>query len=246
MPHSSESLAELDFLGGALLLVDKPKGFTSFDVVNQIRYRLRRLTGNKKIKVGHSGTLDPMATGLLLIATGKSTKELTALTGLPKGYAGTITFGATTPSYDADSEAEAHFPTDHITSALLETAIREHLTGEIDQQPPAFSAIKVDGQRAYARARAGQAVELPTRRVTVERFVLTRYAIPEVDFAVDVTKGTYVRSLAHDLGKLVGSGAYLSALRRTRIGSYHLTDATPLAEINTELERAILAKAKQS
>ena len=243
-----------DFAAGGLLLVDKPKGYTSFDVVNKLRYRLRRITGVKRIKVGHSGTLDPMATGLLLIATGKATKALTALTGLPKAYTGTVTFGATTPSYDAETAREGDYPTAHLTEALLTAAIDDHLTGEIEQLPPIYSAIKVGGQRAYRAARAGQDIKLEPRRVRVERFDLTGVRLthddlahgdlahgdlPEADFCVEVSKGTYVRSLAHDLGRLAGSGAYLSTLRRTRIGGYDVAHARSLDAIVAELERRL-------
>ena len=236
MAYDTATLARLDFAAGTLLLVDKPPGYTSFDVVNKLRFRLRRLTGVKRIKVGHSGTLDPMATGLLLIATGGWTKRLTELTGLPKAYAGTITFGATTPSYDADSEVDARYPIEHLSRERLEAAIAAELSGRIQQRPPAYSAIKVDGQRAYARARAGQEVELPTREVVVSGFTLTRVDLPEVDFEVAVSKGTYVRSLAHDLGRLVGSGAHLSALRRTGIGEYDIADAATLDELTAGLD----------
>ena len=239
MPPLVTDLQTHDFAAGALLLVDKPKGFTSFDVVNKLRYRLRKITGVKRIKVGHSGTLDPMATGLLLIATGRATKALTELTGLPKAYTGTITFGATTPSYDAETERTGDYPTAHLSELVLANAIRDHLTGEIEQLPPIYSAIKVDGKRAYKAARAGQDIKLEPRRVRVDRFELTRVAIPEADFYVEVSKGTYVRSLAHDLGRLSGSGAYLSALRRTRVGEFRIEDARPLAAIAEALEERL-------
>jgi len=214
-----------DFLKGELLLIDKPKGWTSFDVVNRIRYRLRKITGKKKIKVGHSGTLDPMATGLLLIATGKFTKKLTELTGLPKVYTGTICFGESTPSYDAETEADHQYPTEHITKELLESLVQKQFFGEIDQKPPIFSAIKVGGKRAYKSARAGQAVEIPMRRVMVSQFDLTRFELPQVDFEVACSKGTYIRSLAHDLGQAAESGAHLCALRRTKIGDFGIETA---------------------
>ena len=231
-----------DFRAGELLPVDKPRGWTSFDVVNRLRYRLRELTGVKRIKVGHSGTLDPMATGLLLVATGKATKRLTALTGLPKGYTGTMRFGASTPSYDAETEVDATYPTEHLTRGAIEREIAAAFTGVIEQRPPAFSAIKIDGQRAYAAARRGEPVELPTRRVAVTGFAVTRCELPEVDFAVDVSKGTYVRSLAHDLGRAVGSGAYLTALRRTSIGDYRLADAHALDALTAHLDALIAAR----
>ena len=228
---------DYDFRAGALLPLDKPAGWTSFDVVNFIRFRLRRLTGVKRIKVGHSGTLDPMATGLLLIATGKATKRLTELTALPKSYTGTMRFGESTPSYDAETEVDARFPTEHLSAGGLREIVRERFVGVVEQRPPLFSAIKVDGKRAYKSARAGEAVELPTRTVTVSRFELTRVALPEVDFAVDVSKGTYVRSLAHDLGAAAGSGAHLTALRRTAIGPYALADAYATEEFAAHLDR---------
>lgn len=214
-----------DFISGELLLIDKPTGWTSFDVVNRLRYRLRKITGLKKIKVGHSGTLDPMATGLLLIATGKFTKKLTELTGLPKVYTGTICFGESTPSYDAETEADHQYPTEHITKELLTTLVADNFLGEIDQKPPIFSAIKVDGKRAYKSARAGQEVEIPMRRVLVSQFDLTRFELPQVDFEVACSKGTYIRSLAHDLGQAADSGAHLCALRRTKIGDFDIGTA---------------------
>ncbi len=237
--RDERDLGALDFVVGALLLVDKPKGFTSFDVVNQIRYRLHKLTGVKKIKVGHSGTLDPMATGLLLIATGGATKTLAELTGLPKTYTGTITFGATTPSYDAETEREGGYPTVHLTQAVLAKAVAENLTGAIQQIPPVYSAIKIGGKRAYKSARAGETVEMQPRDVHVGRFGITRVAMPEADFEVAVSKGTYVRSLAHDLGRLVGSGAYLSALRRTSVGKYSIAESLPLVEVTARLDQLI-------
>ena len=231
-----------DFLSGELLLIDKPKGWTSFDVVNRIRYRLRKITGKKKIKVGHSGTLDPMATGLLLIATGKFTKKLTELTGLPKVYTGTICFGESTPSYDAETEPDHLYPTEHITKELLESLVTEQFFGEIDQQPPIFSAIKVGGKRAYKSARAGQAVEIPMRRVLVSQFDLNRFELPQVDFEVACSKGTYIRSLAHDLGQAADSGAHLCALRRTMIGEFGIETAYGCNEfaewLDGEVEKA--------
>ena len=228
--------ASVDFAAGQLLLVDKPAGWTSFDVVNKLRYRLRRLTGVKRIKVGHSGTLDPMATGLLVIATGKATKALSALTGLPKVYTGTIRFGASTPTYDAESELDATYSTEHLTAELLRGLVRERFSGEIEQRPPAFSAIKVDGKRLYELARRGQAVQVPTRRVEVSRFELTRVELPEADFEVACSKGTYIRSLAHDLGRAADSGAYLTSLRRTRVGDYRIEDARDVEAITAALD----------
>jgi len=236
LPYSERNF---DFLSGELLLIDKPKGWTSFDVVNRIRYRLRKITGKKKIKVGHSGTLDPMATGLLLIATGKFTKKLTELTGLPKVYTGTICFGESTPSYDAETEADHQYPTEHITKELLESLVAEQFFGEIDQKPPIFSAIKVGGKRAYKSARAGQEVEIPMRRVLVSQFDLHRFDLPQVDFEVACSKGTYIRSLAHDLGKAAASGAHLCALRRTKIGEFDIDTAYDCDEFAAWLDGKI-------
>lgn len=221
---------EFDFLAGEVLLVNKPQTWTSFDVVNKIRYALRSRLNVKKIKVGHAGTLDPMATGLLIICTGKATKKLNDFQGLPKRYTGTILLGATTPSYDAESEVDQTFPTDHITTESLEKARTEFL-GTIDQIPPIFSAIKVDGVRAYKSARKGKTVEMKSRTVEIMDFQLTRTELPEVDFSVTCSKGTYIRSLAFDFGKALGSGGYLTALHRDRIGEYGATDVWELDDL---------------
>ncbi len=229
-------LARYDFLAGAMLLIDKPQGWTSFDVVNKIRYKLKHRLGVKKLKVGHAGTLDPMATGLLLACTGKATKKLAAYQGLDKEYTGSMILGAATPSYDAETEVEETFPTAHITPELLEEARRRFL-GEIGQVPPMFSAIKVDGQPLYKKARKGEMVEVEPRQVHIYEFELTHVALPEVRFRVRCSKGTYIRSLAHDFGKALGSGAYLAALRRTRIGQFRIEDAWDLDALVDYLEQ---------
>ena len=228
-------IPEYDFINGATLLVDKPEGWTSFDVVNKIRYRLKHRLKVKKIKVGHAGTLDPMATGLLIICTGKSTKQLHNMQGLDKTYTGTMTLGATTPSFDQETAIDETYPIDHIDAELIEQTKKEFL-GEISQVPPMFSAIKVDGQPLYKKARKGQMVEVQPRKVQISSFDITSIDIPAVDFAVSCSKGTYIRSLAHDFGKALQSGAYLSALRRTRIGSYHIEDAWNLDNLIELLE----------
>lgn len=227
--------ARYDFQKGATLLVDKPADWTSFDVVNKIRGALRRRLQIKKIKVGHSGTLDPMATGLLIICTGGHTKKLTELTGLQKEYTGTMTLGACTPSYDAETPIEATFPTGHIDSALLEE-VRQRFLGDIEQIPPMFSAIKVDGQPLYKRARKGETVAIAPRPVTIYDFQLTRVELPEIDFYVKCSKGTYIRSLAHDFGKALDSGAYLSRLRRISIGNFQIEDAWKLEKLVEMIE----------
>ncbi|NRA51768.1 MAG: tRNA pseudouridine(55) synthase TruB [Phaeodactylibacter sp.] len=216
-----------DFKAGTTLLVDKPKGWTSFDVVNKVRYKIKHRLKVKKIKVGHSGTLDPMATGLLVLCTGKFTKQLNQLQGLSKTYTGTMYMGATTPSYDAESEVQERFPSDHITSELIEQA-RQQFVGKIQQVPPMFSAIKVDGQPLYKKARKGETVEIEPREVEIFNFNITRVELPEIDFEVSCSKGTYIRSLAHDFGKACRCGAYLTALRRTKVGDFDIQDAWSL------------------
>jgi tRNA pseudouridine55 synthase len=225
-----DPLPSRNFMDGVSLLVDKPQNWTSFDVVNKIRIGLKYSLGLKNIKVGHAGTLDPMATGLLIICTGKSTKKLAEYQGLPKEYIGTIRLGATTPSYDAETEPDAYFPVDHVTQEMLEVA-RDKFIGDLSQLPPMFSAIKVDGQPLYKKARQGIMVEVAPRPVTIFEFELTRIAVPEVDFRVKCSKGTYIRSLAYDFGKALDSGGYLSALRRTKVGAFNIEDAWNLEEL---------------
>ncbi len=228
--------SKYDFNEGALLLIDKPKDWTSFDVVNKIRYTLKFKLGVKKIKVGHSGTLDPMATGLLIICTGKFTKKLAQLQNLTKVYTGTIMLGSTTPSFDAETEIDASYPTNHITEELIQMA-KQQFIGDIEQVPPIFSAIKVDGQPLYKKARKGIKVEIKPRPVHIYQFDFNRIEIPEIDFTVKCSKGTYIRSLANDFGKALKSGAYLSALCRTKIGDYKLSDAWQLNELVEHIEK---------
>ncbi len=208
---------------GRLLLIDKPYEWTSFDVVKKLRSVL------KVKKIGHAGTLDPLATGLLLIATGKFTKKLQFLQTEDKEYEGTIEVGRTTPSYDLETPFDSESSWEHITEDHLRAAAEE-LTGSIEQFPPAHSAVKVDGQRAYKRARANKEVKLKSRDVTIHRFDLLETRLPEVDFSIHCSKGTYIRSMAHDFGKKLGVGAYLKGLRRTAIGEYRLADAHTLEE----------------
>lgn len=218
------------FVEGALFLVDKPPGWTSFDVVNKLRYRIRKELGVKKFKVGHAGTLDPMATGLLNICVGRWTKRLSELEGLDKTYTGTIRFGATTPSFDAETDIDAHYPTDHLSLEGLRSAATR-FTGAIEQIPPMYSAIKVDGQPLYKKARRGEVIEVQARPVHVHQFDLRDFTGSTVDFTIRCSKGTYIRSLANDLGAAAGSGAYLTALRRTEVGPYHIDDAWELEEL---------------
>ena len=213
-----------DFLDGQLLLIDKPVGWSSFQAVNKIKWVIRKKFGLKKIKVGHAGTLDPLATGLLLICTGKFTKKINDLQGQVKEYTGTITLGATTPSYDLETEVDKTYPVDHITEGLIQRKSLEFL-GEIEQVPPVFSALKKDGKRLYEYARKGENIEIKKRVVEIHEFEITKIAVPEVTFRIVCSKGTYIRSLAYDFGKALGSGGYLSKLRRTKIGDYNVDKA---------------------
>ncbi|MEM0541775.1 tRNA pseudouridine(55) synthase TruB [Flavobacterium sp. j3] len=219
-----------DFLEGQILLIDKPLKWSSFQAVNKLKYVLKRKFDlPKKFKIGHAGTLDPLATGLLIICTGKFTKKITEIQAQAKEYTGTIVLGATTPSYDMETEVDATFPIEHITTELIHETVQQFL-GEIDQKPPVFSAIKKDGKRLYEHARAGEEVEIASRKTTIYEFEITRIALPEVDFRVQCSKGTYIRSLAFDFGKALHSGGYLSALRRTKIGNYSVENGiTPEA-----------------
>ncbi len=218
------------FQEGQILLIDKPLTWSSFQAVNKIKYALiKNLDLPKKFKIGHAGTLDPLASGLLIICTGKFTKRIQELQGQIKEYTGTITVGATTPSYDLETEINETFPTDHITEELIDQT-RLQFIGEIDQFPPIFSALKKDGKRLYEHARAGEEVEIQSRKIEITEFEITRIALPEIDFRVVCSKGTYIRSLAFDFGKALQSGGHLSALRRTKIGNFSVEDGIePLA-----------------
>jgi tRNA pseudouridine55 synthase len=231
-----DPLPSRKLLDGTCLLINKPQGWTSFDVVNKIRTTIRHGLNVKKIKVGHAGTLDPMATGLLIVCTSKHTRKLTEYQDMPKEYTGVITFGATTPSYDADTEPDAHFPYDHITRERLEE-VKSHFLGPIEQLPPMFSAIKVDGQPLYKKARKGITVEVTARPVIIYEIEFTRVELPEVEFRVKCSKGTYIRSLAYDLGKALRSGAHLTGLCRTKIGKHRVEDAWNLEELVDHIER---------
>ena len=215
------------FLEGQLLLVDKPLEWTSFQLVNKIRWAIRKTFGIKKIKVGHAGTLDPLATGLMLICTGKMTKQINQYMGMDKSYTGTFRLGGTTPSYDLETAVSNPRPTDYITTALLEET-RNTFLGKIQQKPPLHSAIKKDGKRLYTIARAGMTTEVSSREVTITSFDLTNNNLPDIDFLVSCSKGTYIRSLAHDFGQTLGCGAHLVSLRRTAIGRYNLENSLTL------------------
>jgi tRNA pseudouridine55 synthase len=224
-----------DYLDGQVLLIDKPLEWTSFQAVNKIRWHIKKKFGLKKIKVGHAGTLDPLATGLLILCVGKETKNISTYQGQIKEYTGTFTLGATTPSYDLETEVDHSFPTGHITPELLKKTTQQFI-GEIDQKPPIFSAIKKDGKRLYEIARKGQTTEIASRKVTITEFELTKINLPEVEFRVVCSKGTYIRSLAHDFGQALQSGAHLSALRRTKIGDFQVSEAKSIEQFIADLE----------
>lgn len=223
-----------DFEEGKLLLIDKPLEWTSFDVVNFIRSFLKKMFNIKKLKVGHAGTLDPLASGLLIICTGKMTKQIDNYQGMDKVYTGSMYFGATTPSYDRETEIDNKFDISGIKEEdLFSTA--ESLTGEIEQTPPAYSAIKVDGKRAFDLARKNKDVKLKSRMVSVHQFELLHIDLPHISFMVECSKGTYIRSLVNDFGQLLQNGAYLDNLRRTQIGSYMVADAMTIDDFKKDI-----------
>lgn len=217
-----------DFAEGQLLLVNKPYKWTSFDVVGKLRNAFKPL----KLKVGHAGTLDPLATGLLIICTGKMTKQIDTFQAQEKEYTGTMILGATTPSYDMETEPDQQFDISYITEEQIKAACKQ-FTGDIQQYPPAHSAVKIDGERLYEKARRGEEVELRLRNVTINEFEITGITLPEINFRVVCSKGTYIRSLVHDFGKALSNGAYLSRLRRTRSGDYKVDDAHEIMELVT-------------
>jgi len=212
------------FLEGKVLLIDKPLNWTSFQSVNKIRWHIKQRFKIKKIKVGHAGTLDPLATGLLIICCGKETKNINTYQGQIKEYTGTFTIGATTPSYDLETEVDKTYPIDHISETLVKETTQQFI-GTIQQKPPIFSAIKKDGKRLYELARKGETTEIKSREVTISEFEITNINFPKVDFRVVCSKGTYIRSLAYDFGLALNSGAHLSALRRTKIGNFSVDNS---------------------
>lgn len=209
---------------GVLLLIDKPYRWTSFDVVKKVR------NVGKYAKIGHAGTLDPLATGLLILCTGRMTKQIDTFQAQEKEYTGTMVLGKTTPSFDLETEVDGVYETNHLTEALLNDGIRQ-LSGPIQQIPPIYSAVRMNGERLYKKARRGEMIEIQPRAVLISSFELTRVALPEIDFRVVCSKGTYIRSLVRDFGTAVQSGAYLSALRRTRIGAFNVSDAMTMEDL---------------
>ena len=223
------------FVSGTLLLIDKPLEWTSFDVVKKVRNLIKKKLQIKKIKVGHSGTLDPLATGLLIVCTGEFTKRIEEIQGQEKTYTGQFTLGATTPSFDRETKVNHTFNTTHITKQLLEETTKQFV-GEITQIPPIFSALKKDGKRLYDFARENEEVEIKERKVMVHSFEITDINFPEVNFKISCAKGTYIRSIANDFGRALNSGAYLSKLCRTKIGKYNLKDAFSLNEVEEKMK----------
>lgn len=225
-----------NFPEGELLLIDKPLQWTSFDVVNKIRWAISRKLGIKKIKVGHAGTLDPLATGLLILCTGKFTKRINELQVLNKDYTGTFLLGATTPSFDCETKVDQRFPIDHINPEMIQNSAT-FFTGKFDQVPPIYSAIKVNGTRAYQKARNNDEVELKARPVEIFEFAILKANLPVVEFRVSCSKGTYIRSLARDFGKHLNSGAHLTSLRRTKIQDYSVDDAQSIDEFLISIDQ---------
>lgn len=223
-----------DFEKGELLLIDKPLDWTSFDAVNKIRKLIRRRLGHK-LKVGHAGTLDPKATGLLLICTGGMTKQIDKLVGLEKEYTGTFYLGATTPSFDTEKPVDQTYDISHLTPEMIRAATTQ-FTGNIQQVPPQFSAKQVDGRRAYLSARKNKEIKMDPVGITIHEFEVTRVDLPEVDFRVVCSKGTYIRALARDFGKALNTGAYLTSLRRTKTGDYTIGDALNIEQFEALLD----------
>ena len=225
-----------DFVTGEILAFDKPYHWTSFDLVGKVRNFLSRELKLKKLKVGHAGTLDPLATGLIIICTGKATKQIETLQAQEKEYIATVHFGATTPSFDKETGENQQFPADHITKELLEETLQE-FCGEIDQVPPAFSAVKIDGKRAYLHARKGNLPELKSKTVIIKEIELLDFEKPEATLRIVCSKGTYIRALARDIGENLQSGAYITALRRTRIGVFNVEKAFTFDSFKQEFKK---------
>lgn len=234
--YNLDKLSDADFLAGVTILVNKPLEWTSFDVVNKLRYALKRRLGVKKLKVGHAGTLDPLATGLLIIAIGRDTKLITNYQNLDKVYTGKMVIGATTKSFDAEFEPEIFLNINHITIEKIEET-RKTFVGLIEQIPPKFSAVKVEGETAYRLARKGVDFVIKKRMVNIYEFTITKFDKNEVDFKVKCQKGTYIRSLVNDFGIKLGTGAYLTGLRRERIGEYKINDSFELEDLIEILEK---------
>jgi tRNA pseudouridine55 synthase len=223
-----------DFKNGQVLLINKPLNWTSFQVVNKIRWLIKNKFGIKKIKVGHAGTLDPLATGLLIICTGKMTKKISSFQNQTKKYTGTFLIGSTTPSFDLETKPDNTFPVDHINKDLIINATKSFI-GKIKQKPPIYSAIKKDGKRLYESARIGENIEINDRDIEILNFNISRINMPHIDFEVECSKGTYIRALANDFGKKLNSGATLYKLNRTKIGEYSVNKSISIEEFTKNI-----------
>lgn len=239
------NLSFQSYLDGQVLLINKPYKWTSFDVVNKLKWLIRKqlksqqpITGNQQLKVGHAGTLDPLATGLLIICTGKFTKRIEEFQAQEKEYTGTFCLGATTPCFDLEQAIDKHYPTNHITPEAIYGAAKQFM-GIIQQVPPIFSAVKVNGNRAYDLARKGKTPEMQAKTITISIFEVTNINMPFIDFRIVCSKGTYIRSLARDFGLALNSGAHLTALCRTRIGSFHIDKAQEIQQFELELSKPL-------
>jgi len=228
----------MDFQVGEVILIDKPLEWTSFDIVNKIRYTIRYAFNYKKIKVGHAGTLDPLATGLLIVCTGKLTKKINEYESLKKEYITTLKLGATTPSFDRELDEDKQFEFKHITKELFEKVLL-NFHGEIEQMPPMFSAKKVNGQKAYVVARKGENIELKPNKITINKITIEEFNLPYVKIKVECSKGTYIRALARDIGEALNSGAYLYNLRRTKIGNFNVKDAIGIHEFESNIKNNV-------
>jgi len=236
MHKKLSNLSKEDFESGVVLLINKEINWTSFDVVKKIKNLLKEKFSFKKIKVGHAGTLDPLATGLLVICTGKSTKMISEIQNQKKEYTGELTMGATTPSYDLETEIDNRYDISNISESDISSKTKLFI-GEVFQKPPIFSAIKVKGERLYEKARRGEKINIKKRKITIYNFKLTEILLPKIHFIIECSKGTYIRSIAHDFGKSLNNGAHLSKLVRTKIGEFNLKDAKSIIEFENELNR---------
>ena len=236
MHKKLSTLSKEDFESGVVLLINKEINWTSFDVVKKIKNLLKEKFSFKKIKVGHAGTLDPLATGLLVVCTGKSTKMISEIQNQKKEYTGELTMGATTPSYDLETEIDNRYDVSNISESDIFSKTKLFI-GEVFQKPPIFSAIKVKGERLYEKARRGEKINIKKRKITIYNFKLTKILLPKIHFIIECSKGTYIRSIAHDFGKSLNSGAHLSKLVRTKIGEFGLKDAKSIIEFENELNQ---------
>ena len=236
MHKKLSNLSKEDFESGVVLLINKEINWSSFDVVKKIKNLLKEKFSFKKIKVGHAGTLDPLATGLLVVCTGKSTKMISEIQNQKKEYTGELTMGATTPSYDLETEIDNRYDISNISESEIFSKTNLFI-GEVFQKPPIFSAIKVKGERLYEKARRGEKINIKKRKITIYNFKLTKILLPKIHFIIECSKGTYIRSIAHDFGKSLNNGAHLSKLVRTKIGEFDLKDAKSIIEFENELNQ---------